>query len=181
MAKLKGRKSVYHPHIYHRPRLPGETERSVISWCRDVLGRHSERKETIQKRQAIVERHSSGKNKIAVACFEVRKLELENRWIGGGRTSQEGDQHWRYWRSDSSPRRQGPQSPAHGSGLKNQVHARAVPAPSGLLTAKPPPSHSRPSSRPTPWGPLTQTGSVSRATRGGPPSFRSPVCVTSGR
>lgn len=79
MAKLKGRKRVYHPHIYHRPRLPGETERSVISWCRDVLGRHSERKETIQKRQAIVERHSSGKNKIAVACFEVRKLELENR------------------------------------------------------------------------------------------------------
>lgn len=79
MAKLKGRKSVYHPHIYQRPRLPGETERSVISWCRDVLGgRHSELKETIQKRQAIVDRHSSGKNKIAVVCFEVRKLEPEN-------------------------------------------------------------------------------------------------------
>lgn len=79
MAKLKGRKSIYQPHIYQRPRLSGETERSVISWCRGVLGgRHSELKETIQKRQAIVERHNSGKNKIAVVCFEVRKLELGN-------------------------------------------------------------------------------------------------------
>lgn len=79
MAKLKGRKSIYQPHIYQRPRLSGETERSVISWCRGVLGgRHSELKETIQKRQAIVERHNSGKNKIAMVCFEVRKLELGN-------------------------------------------------------------------------------------------------------
>lgn len=68
MAKLKGRKSIYQPHIYQRP-VSGETERSVISWCRGVLGgRHSELKETIQKRQAVVERHSSGKNKIAVVC-----------------------------------------------------------------------------------------------------------------
>lgn len=51
-GKVKGRKSTYHPHICHRPRLPGETERSVISWCRDVLGgKHSELKETTQKRQ----------------------------------------------------------------------------------------------------------------------------------